>query len=72
MQITNQGLQQVKDDLAQAIEAEKVAGVAYEIAVERVDNLREALECDHADVEETGSLSLIVTECKKCGFTWYD
>jgi len=72
MAITEIGLQQVKDALESALEAEKRARDQLDAASERVDLCREAVECDHKKLESMGYFMYEETRCKKCGFTWMD
>jgi len=72
MSITEHGLQQVKDALKRALTQEAEARRQLDDCSERVDQLREAVECDHKKLEDAGSFMYQETRCKKCGFMWMD
>lgn len=72
MAITKQGLEEVDKALENALKREAEARRQLDDASESVDHLREAVECDHSELENAGSFMYIQTRCKKCGFMWYD
>jgi len=72
MSITKEGLKRVDDALVSALKQEAEARRQLDDASERVDELREAVECDHSKLEDAGSFMYMQTVCKKCGFMWQD
>jgi len=72
MTITAEGLKQVDDALKSALKAEEQAREQLDDASERVDQLREAVACDHKKLENMGYFMYNESRCKKCGFTWMD
>lgn len=73
MPITEHGLKEVERALANAIKQEQQARETLDSASELVDRLREAIECDHSELELAGHyMGSNLTQCIKCGFTWED
>jgi len=72
MAITAEGLKQVDDALKSALKAEEQAREQLDDASERVDQLREAVNCDHKKLENMGYFMYNESRCTKCGFTWMD
>lgn len=70
--ITEQGLEDVLNALDEAEIREHKARRELDAAVERLDAIREAVNCKHEDLEDAGSHSICLTRCNQCGFTWYD
>jgi len=72
MTITKIGMARIEEDLRQAEIAEVRGMEDLNNLRDRVDKLREALICDHSEVESTSSFYYNTAHCKKCGYSWTD
>lgn len=70
--ISAHGLKQIEDDLKEALKREQDAEESLNRATERVNELREALACDHSELEDAGGYIYMQTRCKKCGYIWHE
>ena len=74
MTITAKGIKEVEEEYERALIEEERAIENLNAARERVDMLRESLECPHEehDLEYYAGIIYEQTVCRRCGFTWDD
>lgn len=72
--ITKQGLDEVERAYQIALAQERKASESLNDAHEKVEALREALNCDHPEnqLEYRNGFMYNSVICHKCGYTWSD
>lgn len=69
-EISEEGLKQIRDAYDKAKQDEWRLKEEYEKAAKRSAELLHAASCPHDDLEDAGSVAMMRTRCKKCGWVW--